>query len=318
MATEQTHLDQLQHKSAGHGSESPVSATLSYLPNVRARDGVPRHRNLIFTSAGNHSNLRLWLADNRRFDLWVTYYGDGPNSYSEVADYYAVRKGSKFQNLHSAYAEWPTFFAQYDYVMAMDDDVIIDADGLNSLFDLCETLDLWACQPAFSPRGRISWAVTQVKPTCKYRFTNFVEMTCPIFRQDKLADFMRVYDPVLVGYGMDWWFLHTMGPDLSGKVVVVDVITCINPHERTKSGVREIDRLQPMRTRQAIWAEVKEKYGIGGEERGTREFSRIRKPLFRGLWDLFVYSTYAVPIWCRRIPSGLARRVRRKWQAIAG
>jgi hypothetical protein len=318
MADEQSYLNELQHKLAVIASDSPSAASLRYPPDVTVRDGTPRHRYLIFTSAGDHSNLHLWLADNRKFDLWVTYYGDGRNSYGDAADYYTERKGSKFQNLHFAYRECPQVFAQYDYVMAMDDDVIIDADGLDRLFELCKSHHLWACQPAFSPRGRISWPITRVKPTCKYRFTNFIEMTCPMFRQDKLAAFMRVYDPVLVGYGMDWWFLHTMGTDLSGKVAVIDDIVCINPHERTKSGVREIDRLQPMLTRQAVWAEVKKKYGIRGEEQGTHEFLRIRKPLWQGLWALLVYSTYAVPIWCRRIPSGVARRLRRKWQEIAG
>jgi hypothetical protein len=318
MGDEQSYLNELQHKSGCIGSGSAPGASLPDPLGVTVRAGVPRHRNLIFTSAGDHSNLRLWLAGTRKFDLWVTYYGDGRNSYGEAADYYAERKGSKFQNLHFAYRECHALFAQYDYVMAMDDDVIIGADELDRLFDLCKSHDLWACQPAFSPRGRISWPITRVRPTCSYRFTNFIEMTCPIFRQDKLAAFMQVYDPVLVGYGMDWWFLHTMGADLSGKVAVIDEIICVNPHERTKTGVREIDRLQPMVKRQAIWTEVKKKYGIRGEEQGTREFLRIRKPLFQGLWDLLVYSTYAVPIWCRRIPSDVARRLRRKWQEIAG
>ncbi len=35
----------------------------------------------------------------------------------------------------------------------------------------------------------------------KLRYTNFIEMARPLFRQDKLDAFMAVYDPELVGYG---------------------------------------------------------------------------------------------------------------------
>jgi Protein of unknown function (DUF707) len=264
-------------------------------------------RNLIFTSAGNHAALHRWLSGRQSFDLWVTHYGDRAGSYQDAADYYNERKGSKFQNLHFAYQQWPELFARYDYVFAMDDDIIIEGGDIERLFELARKLQLWVCQPAFSPRGRISWPITTVRPTCRYRFTNFVEMTCPLFDQTKLATFMGVYDPVLVGYGMDFWFLHTMGAELSGRVAVIDEIVCINPHERVKGGIREIDRLQPKPQRLAVWEAIKERYTIRGEQHGTFEYGRVRKPLGRGVWDSLKYSTYAVPLWCRRMAVGIPK-----------
>ena len=201
-------------------------------------------RYLVFTSAGDHSNLVRWLRGRRHFDLWITYYGDDNDRYVNVADYYNSRKGSKFQNLKFAYETWPEVFAQYEAVMVMDDDVLVSGDQIGRLFELRNQLDLWVLQPAFSPVGKISWDITRVQPSCRLRFTNFVEMTCPLFRQDKLAQFVAAYDPILVGYGMDFWFLHSMGPDLQRRVAVIDEIVCTNPHDSTK-GRREIDQLQP-------------------------------------------------------------------------
>lgn len=50
-------------------------------------------------------------------------------------------------------------------------------------------------------------SINTVHPTAKLRYTNFVEMACPLFRRDELDAFMSVYDPDLVGYGTDRWFL---------------------------------------------------------------------------------------------------------------
>jgi hypothetical protein len=107
---------------------------------------------------------------------------------------------------------------------------------------------------------------------------NFVEVTCPLFRKDKLDAFMAVYDPVLVGYGVDWWFLETLGSDIEGKVAIVDAITCINPRDRAKGGKREINVLQDVPTRKRIWNEIRERYKIESEARGFLEFGSVKSP----------------------------------------
>ena len=81
-----------------------------------------------------------------------------------MADFYNERKGSKFQNLKFAYDRWPDSFARYEAVMVMDDDVLIDSRGINRLFHIRSGHDLWVLQPAFDPRGKISWDITRVDP----------------------------------------------------------------------------------------------------------------------------------------------------------
>src|SRR5262245_50963959 len=66
----------------------------------------PRHPYLVFTSAGDQSNLPRWMQGRRNFDLWITYYGSQAGRYLDLADYYNERRGSKFQNLHHAYRHW--------------------------------------------------------------------------------------------------------------------------------------------------------------------------------------------------------------------
>lgn len=40
------------------------------------------------------------------------------------------------------------------------------------------------------------------------RYTNFIEMTCPLFERKALDRFMAAFDPDLKGWGADWWFLQ--------------------------------------------------------------------------------------------------------------
>lgn len=236
-----------------------------------------RSNNLVFTSAGDRSNLRGWLHGRRDFDLWVVYYGARPGTFQELATYHVNRRGAKFQNLHYCYQRWPEVLARYDAIMVMDDDIVIDATGLTRLFEIRRELDLWALQPAFRLAGKVSWDITAVHATAKLRYTNFIENACPLFRRDKLDAFMAVYDPELVGYGVDWWFLHTLGTELDNRVAVVDEVTCINPYDRSKGGVREIDTLQSHEKRKEVWERMKARYGLGERGRQHRELRRINQ-----------------------------------------
>jgi len=236
-----------------------------------------RSSNLVFTSAGDHSNLPLWLKGRRDFDLWVVYYGGRPGMFRELCDFHVDRRGSKFQNLHFCYQQWPRSFAHYEAVMVLDDDIVIDATGITRLFEIRRALDLWALQPAFRLCGKISWDITAVHCTAKLRYTNFVEMACPLIRRDKLDAFMAVYDPELVGYGTDWWFLHTLGAELDRRVAIVDEVTCINPYDRTKGGRREIDTLQSHEKRKEVWEKLKARHGLDEQGRKQVEFGRIRQ-----------------------------------------
>ena len=237
-----------------------------------------QHPYLVFSSVGDQSNLRHWLRGRRNFDLWVTYYGSRSGRYEDVADYYTERRGSKFQNLHHAYQNWSDLFSRYSAILVMDDDVLISGSRISRLFELREQHDLWALQPAFTPRGKVSWPITRARRANVLRFTNFIEMTCPLFRRDKLDAFMAVYDPELVGWGCDWWFLEVMGTDLRDRVAVVDAITCLNPHDVSKGGRREIDQLSRTHERRAIWERIRNKYGIESEEgRCFTEYDAIRK-----------------------------------------
>ena len=88
-----------------------------------------RREFLIFTSAGDRSCVAQWLGggDERRFDLFVCYYGTASSpSCLAHADRATRRKGGKFQNLHAAVETDRAYFAAYDAILVCDDDIRID------------------------------------------------------------------------------------------------------------------------------------------------------------------------------------------------
>ena len=224
--------------------------------------GVPRHKNLVYTCAGDRSNIRFWMKGKRNFDLWVNYYGDQRGRYRDMADFYIARKGKKFPNLHYIYQNKAELLSHYEAVFVADDDIIIDGSKISRLFDIRAEYDLWILQPAFYPWGRISHPITQARPWSFMRYTNFVEVTCPLFRKDKLDQFMQIYDPRVVGWGVDLWFLDFLGPDLEGKAAVVDAVACTNPYEYKKGSRPETDELQYAKYHRDIQKAFWEKFSV--------------------------------------------------------
>ena len=228
-----------------------------------------QRRNCVFTSAGDRNVVAGWLDPSRRrdFDLLVAFYGDDDARFAElqsVADRVWRIRGGKMQNLWALVRSGEIDLRAYDRIWVPDDDLILDPADVPRLFDLAERYDFWVCQPAFDPVGRISWPVTKVAENRnQVRLTDSVEITCPLFRGDKLRAFLDVYDGGLVGWGIDHWFGHEFGATWSGRFAVLDAIVVRNPRTAAKEGrFREIERLQPQQERAAAWAAVAAERGI--------------------------------------------------------
>jgi hypothetical protein len=212
--------------------------------------------NLLFTSAGDNTKFYdLWCLEDRNYDIFICYYGDDDHKYQEYSDHYLKRKGSKMQNFHYV---WNTYddvlIKNYKNYYIVDDDIIISTNEINELFNLLNELNVWILQPSFSFKSHVSHGITKQKKDSKYRYTNFIEINTPFFSNYAITECMKVYDPILVGYGIDILFMWTLGTDKEDKYVIVDYISCVNPI-RIK---REIDKLQIVSTRIENWNKIQE------------------------------------------------------------
>lgn len=235
----------------------------------------PNSRFLVFTSAGRHANCHAWVKGKRNFDVWITNYSKKENRWAECADYYLEREGGKFPNLHFAFKRYPEIFKRYDAVFVADDDLVISASQISDLFEILFEYELDVLQPAFSQLGKWSHKITRAQLFSYLRYVNFVEVTCPLFRTNKLSDFMAVYDPILVGWGTDHWFMQSLVSDHRKKAAIVDAVVVINPFDEVKGG-REIHTLQVDKIRYAAWKKIQRTRGVS-EVSPLTEWSQVRR-----------------------------------------
>ena len=241
--------------------------------------GSGRH-NLVYTSAGDHHNVHQWVADRPDFDVWVTYYGERADPELPPVQRLDRSKGSKFQNLHRVWRRQRRTLASYEKVFVLDDDIRLSTGSINRLFRCLDETGVRVLQPAFDPRGKISHPITRARAGTRFRRVDFVEVGVALFRAEHLWRFLEVYDPRLPCMGIDWWYSAHLGLARDGGAAIVDEIVCLNPHDESKGGRREIDRLITDADRRAVWAELREQLGSSVEGLGCTvyERSRLRGP----------------------------------------
>jgi hypothetical protein len=249
----------------GEFFREPLAETMASA-NRRRPDSF---RFAIFTAAGDRHQIPLWLTGDeaREFALITAYYGASEEMFRKIraqSDIALRATGGKFQILKALFIRQPGLLQHFDFILVADDDLIWSTAAINRAFRLADKFDLWLCQPAFDPAGRISYPITaQFVGPQTLRYVNFVENTCPLFRADKLFAFLNVFDGSMSGYGSDFWFCAALGGGLNLKFAILDGVTVINPHESTKpGGEREIDQLRPLEARIEEWQTVSRNYDI--------------------------------------------------------
>lgn len=250
------------------GSRHAYGAAVSP-PRLAARP-TPRRR-LLFTSAGAEADLSRWLAADRSFDVWVTYRAQGEPAWWRQVDRFERASAAKFPSFKLLHAAARERLSGYDAVFLLDDDIVISAAQIERLFALRDRFHLWVLQPSFSRTSKVSHAITLQDGWGRLRFTNFVEVCVPLFERARLDEFMTVYDPALIGYGVDWWYLDHLGPDLARRVAIVDDVPCVNPARASDT----IEQFQSRSERVRTFLEIKARHGITADDRYREEVKLI-------------------------------------------
>ena len=231
-----------------------------------------KNKYLLFSSVGDNTTFfKYWLSDNKNYDVAIVYYGDNNenyNKYCEIVDYIECHKGSKFQNFYYYYNKHKDYLLNtYDYFFIVDDDIIIDTENINKLFDLSNKYQFWISQPSFREESKISHTITIQQKSNLFRYTNFVEVNTPIISNIVLNKLMNAYDPKLIGWGIDYLFIQILGLNNKDKYAVIDNISCINPldhkkplfNKRQNNYKRELNLLSEAGNRALIWDKIAEK-----------------------------------------------------------
>ncbi|MES2372528.1 MAG: DUF707 domain-containing protein [Bacteroidota bacterium] len=181
-------------------------------------------KNLIIAAVGDDSRHTEWLTGEVNFDICLIYYGGDIKkitAYQQQAAYFLSAKGQKYHLIKKFAEANPDVLAQYEYVWMPDDDVSIDAKGINRLFQIAKEKQLWLCQPAMI--GYHSHAFTRPRLFSFLRFTNFVEVLAPLMSIDTLLFLKDTFALNESAWGLEFLWNHKLNTP-KNRIAIIDKI----------------------------------------------------------------------------------------------
>jgi hypothetical protein len=109
--------------------------------------------------------------------------------------------GGKFENLNLLLAGAAPH--HYDWLLVVDDDVVLPERFVDRLLGLCERLDLALAQPAQTRASHAAWPVTRRRPGSLARETSFVEIGPVTAIRRDAAQRLTPFPELRFGWGLD-------------------------------------------------------------------------------------------------------------------
>lgn len=223
--------------------------------------------NVIYLCVGDKEVFGSYVIENliETYDIIVNYFGDDNTKakyFKKHSIYFQQKKGTKFLNLKDIVSHYPNIIDNYQYVVCWDDDATIENGSVCDLIHLMSTFKLKIISPSHSSGGKISHNIMRTYPGNHIlRFTNFVEMTFPIFERSFINNYIYEYDGSCSGYGNDWWYMNLIEDRGSNyNVGICDSVIVTNP--RNHSNKDNISEYLTKSDRYKEWENAKNKYEL--------------------------------------------------------
>jgi len=168
-----------------------------------------------------HPKLVARLGE-QNFDYALSWYADEDPAalgMAEGAAFVHRVKGQKWPGLVATFDAMADVIAGYDYVWMPDDDLLCEPETVSEFFNVVADLGLDLAQPALAPGSSFVHQIVGQHPDFQVRFTNFIELMCPLMSRDMLARALPTMRDTLSGWGID-----AVWPRLTraGRIAIVD------------------------------------------------------------------------------------------------
>lgn len=189
---------------------------------------TPQRANLVVLCANERSLHANWQRvsddDERNWDLCITFYGTDCTVAARPFEYLAHQPGQpKWRALYNLfYPESPLW--NYQFIWLPDDDLMTSWQDVNQLFAICRRYSLLLAQPSIDPKSNVNHAITGTHLDYALRFTNFVEIMCPVFGRDALRVATGTFRDTISGYGLDNLWPQLLG-GVPGRIAIIDALS---------------------------------------------------------------------------------------------
>lgn len=197
-----------------------------------------RRRNLVVLRANEQSLHTQWPVDiddaDRNWDLLISWYGrEMPQELGRHEYFTHQPNDRKFSAIYKLFLEGSPLL-EYENLYLPDDDLTTSWSDINKLFNIfrLERLDL--AQPSLVPTSYVTHPVTAQNPEFFLRYTNFVELMCPVFTREAFRICLPTFEASFSGFGLDHIWSALLGR-LPGRVAVIDEIAVAHTRPPNKS-----------------------------------------------------------------------------------
>lgn len=187
-------------------------------------------KNIVISPCGNKSFLfkEKWLKDteNRNFDLCLLFYHEEINDadrYNDV-DYFYHLKNFKFTMLHELFTvKRPDFMDIYEHFYFLDDDIDMDTESINRMFDITKGFNAWLTQASLTQNSYCSWPILKQKENCYARYMGQIEVMAPLFSRYALQKCLDSFIVNRSSWGVDSAWSAILG-NPTKKIMVIDEV----------------------------------------------------------------------------------------------
>lgn len=191
-------------------------------------------KNLIISPTGDNHFVRDWVGPNDNFDIILLYYSNNTLEYDKLlSEGYKVTKinGEKWHIVNRYLIENPNLIDEYETFWFPDDDLKIENKAINDLFNIHNEYKLFLSQP--SSVGHTSHNIT-VPQNFKLRYTNFVEIMCPMMSKNTLRLLLPTFTITESGWGLDLYWPKLLGYP-KDRIAIIDEIVINHTKEVGKN-----------------------------------------------------------------------------------
>jgi hypothetical protein len=116
----------------------------------------------------------------------------------------------------------PDFFLDYEYVLFLDDDIIISMSNLDDLFKRCAINKLDLAQMALSDKSFCVWDCLYSRGRKGIRYLNCVEIMMPVLSRHALKLCGYEFGRSVSGHGLDVLFGKKVANKSRNNIAIID------------------------------------------------------------------------------------------------
>lgn len=192
-----------------------------------------KRKYLAISCVGENSLHKNWSDyKNRNYNSLLINYNFDKINFKKDCDFYIEKKGFKFNLIWEVLSNDLDIIDNYDYIWLTDDDILVDGEDLNKMFDWMHSNNSILSQISLTKDSYWSWRILinidEKRRRKEYRNLTTVEIMMPCMRIDFFKKQFHFWEDRYSGYGLDsfiWPTILDNNYEIKDKdVVVLDFI----------------------------------------------------------------------------------------------